>query len=161
MSFDKISELTEDDQADLIEFIRLSRRKKELAAETKTINAAITKLGKGNGRLLQRFIDLGIQNIPDISDGGTVYIRRDVYAALEPVIKDEKLTPKETAKRFEQIKAVGYEDLVEEKFIAKILTAQIKEALKDDPTLSIEDALPDELQGIVVASDAFMLIGKG
>ena len=156
MSFDKLEKLTDQDRSDLTRFVDLSRRKKVLKTELAEIEGELSALGRQNGRLTGRFIDLAIQSIKDVNGGATVYLRRNVYTKIADHLKH---LPQ--ADFFALLKDAGYDDLIKKTFDGPALAKDIKEVIKEDATIAVADALPAELRSLVEASEDFILVCKG
>ena len=154
MSFDNFEKLTPDDRKDLADFVELTRRKRKLDEEKKQIETKIKAIAKKDGRLLMRFRELGIPKITDV-DGATVSIRRDIRPKL---FSEDNLS---TDQMLEKLSEVGYDDMIKHSFNASEFAKLLREALKDDPTLSIEDVIPEEAKGLISAGEEFMLICRG
>lgn len=118
------------------EYTKLNRRKRELEAE---LDAVKEQKAKVEERLLEEF---SLDNVDRITlDGHTVYLHRQVWAALEEGATKEDV--------IEGFRAAGLEHFVSETYSHQTVSAWLRELEREG------EELPEELDGLLGTSEKF------
>tara|TARA_Y100000310_G_C20663369_1_gene806046 strand:- start:164 stop:910 length:747 start_codon:yes stop_codon:yes gene_type:complete len=113
----------------LARYVELSKEKKRLDAELKSVKAEMDELGGEEGILLNQFIENGLQSMK--ASGMNVHVRRDLWSK----VLDSR------AAACEALKASGHGALVREDFSTQSLSALLREYDKGGTDL------PEEFEG--------------
>lgn len=139
------------------QFVKWTRVKKKHDAE---LDKAKEELGKLETEILKRFEEAGISSMK-LKTGGTVHIRREVWAGM---LKD---VPNAEMLLLEGLKSAGCGDLVKEKVNTQTLSSWVREQAKEqfgDVEKSPEEILailPEQLQSAMRITEAFKLRALG
>lgn len=121
------------------ELIDLTRQKRELEARVKAINGHIADL---EAELKEAFTAEGVQSIK--GQGGTAYLNRQLYSALNKDIPDV----------VDRLKATDWAWLVNENVNAQTLSAEVRGLERDDNDIPI---LPKEVKELVNVAEVFRI----
>jgi len=120
------------EKKDLQRFAELSVKKKELKDALDAVKTEIYLLGgpisRGDGTLLDQFVDEGIQTIRTTGKNArTIYVHRTILSRPANGLKRHETV--------EGVRAAGFGDLIKEDYSTQSLDAAVRDMLKEDEEL--------------------------
>lgn len=126
------------DTGQVAEYVRLRSLQKAAEAEAEAYKNQADQLQE---TLLEQFAEEGIQKIT--VDGTTTYLRRELWARVEPGATREQVV--------EGLKACGMGQFVHEAFNTQTVSAWLRDLEREGQTM------PEELDGVLTTAEVFSL----